>query len=129
MITLVATNESLKITTSSAADVSYYASYNELAVPSLASANPSSAVGVISAAATNIIVGAPAAGYIRQIKGVYLVNVHATDPVDVTVSKDAATTLYRLHPTFTLAAGEGASYIEGAGWTLYNANGTRKADA
>jgi hypothetical protein len=121
MIILSAADK-LRMTTSSNAEVDYSASAVDLTTSSFLGAIVR---GQNAGAGTFDVIGSPASGVSRQINDVSIVNIDPTDPVDITMLINTI----KIFPTVTLAAGEALIYLRGLGWTLYNADGKRKADS
>jgi len=125
MILLKATTETLKITTSSIADIDFSVSYADITTTTFV---PSTNEGKIVSAATTTILSAPAASAQRQIKLITISNRHASTSNTVTIYKDISATGYNLNPPTTLLAGETLQYIDASGWVYYSATGAIKSD-
>lgn len=125
MILLKATTETLRLITSSTADIDYSISYADITTTTFV---PSTSEGKITTATTTTILSAPAVSTQRQIKLVTIRNRHASTANTITVLKDISATQYYLTPSITLLAGETAQYIDSSGWTYYASSGAPKAD-
>lgn len=126
MILLKATTESLRLTTSSTADIDYSVSYADITTTTFA---PSTSEGKITTAATTTILVAPGASTQRQIKLITISNIHVSTSNSVKVNKydsSGPAAGYNLTPTVTLLAGETMQYIDGNGWVYYTATGSVK---
>jgi hypothetical protein len=116
MIFLNGANDTLELTTSSAADIDYQINWVDV-IPA-ASATPGSSEGKITSATTTAILAAPASGTSRQIKSIFIKNIHATTPNTISVSKDVSGTGYAISTDAILQAGEIFVYEDGLGWSI-----------
>jgi len=123
MILLKATNETLQMIVTTAANIDFSVSYADITTTSfLPSSNEGSVV-----AGTQSILAAPAASTQRQTKLITISNRHASLSNTVAVQKLIASTTYNLTPTVTLLAGETMQYMDGQGWMYYSATGAIKS--
>lgn len=116
MIFLNDTTETLQLSTSAAADIDYQVNFVDV-VPTT-SATPDTSEGKINSATNTTIVAAPAASTARQIKSVFIRNIHATDANTVYVYKDISGTTYIITASVLLQAGEVLTYESGVGWSI-----------
>jgi hypothetical protein len=128
MILLTDSTHSLELVTSTAAAVDVQVSWVDLVTGSEPSLTPGSAQAAVASATTTVIAAAPAAGVTRQVKSVTVKNRSYTgnDAVAVTLQKDVSTTNYQLFSGVTLQSGEALVYEDGAGLSVYSADGSRK---
>jgi len=123
MILLKATNETLQMIVTTAANIDFSVSYADITTTSfLPSSNEGSVV-----AGTQSILAAPAASTQRQTKLITISNRHVSLSNTVVVQKLIASTTYNLTPTVTLLAGETMQYMDGQGWMYYSATGAIKS--
>lgn len=118
MILLKATTETLKITTSSNADIDFSVSWVDVTNSAF---TPSTSEGKITTATTTTFLAAPATSNQRQIKLITISNIHAVTANTVAVLKDISGTTYQLTPATTLLAGQILTYTDENGWQQYNA--------
>ena len=121
MILLKATTESLKVVTSSTADIDYSVSWVDVTTTAF---TPSTSEGKISTATSSTLLSAPAGSTQRQVKLITITNTHASASNTVTVQKDISGTTYQLTPATTLLAGEVLIYMDEDGWTHYSTDGS-----
>ena len=114
MILLKATTESLKVVTSSTANIDYSVSWVDVTTTAF---TPSTSEGKISTATSTTLLSAPAGSTQRQVKLITITNTHASASNTVTVQKDISGTTYQLTPATTLLAGCSLMFIESGGWT------------
>lgn len=115
---LKATTETIKVITSTGADVDYVVSYSDLTTE----ANDSTSFGKITTATTTTILAAPAASTQRMVLTLSLVNIEASTDENVTIYIDNSGTSYRVFKGDILR-GEQLLYVKGEGWNRYNAAG------
>lgn len=120
MILLKDTTETLKINTTSTANIDYSVSWVDVTTTDF---SPSTSEGKITTATTISLLTAPAASTKRQVKLITISNIHASLGNTVTVLKDISGTTYRLTPATSLLAGETLVYIDKKSWVKYTANG------
>lgn len=120
MIILKDINSILELLSSSTANLDYTISYVDI---DATGATGNATEGTISSATTTIILAAPAAGTIRQVKTLTVVNRHASTTNNVTIQKDISSTNYLITTAVPLLAGESIIYMDGVGWTHYNSSG------
>ena len=120
MILLKATTESLKVVTSSTANIDYSVSWVDVTTTAF---TPSTSEGKISTATSTTLLSAPAGSTQRQVKLITITNTHASASNTVTVQKDISGTTYQLTPATTLLAGEVLSYLDKKSWRVYSASG------
>jgi len=116
MILLKATTESVRVVTSSTADIDYSVSWVDVTTTAF---SPSTSEGKITTATTTTLLAAPAASTQRQVKLITITNTHASTSNTVTVLKDISGTTYQLTPATTLLAGACLLFIESSGWSYY----------
>ena len=116
MIFLNGTTETLELLTSSSADIDYQINWVDV-IPAT-SATPGSSQGKITSATTTVITAAPLAGTSRQIKSIFIKNIHATTPNTISVSKDVSGTNYAISTDAIIQAGEIFVYEDGLGWSI-----------
>lgn len=116
MIFLNGTTETLELLTSSTSDIDYQINWVDV-IPSTG-ATPGSSEGKITTATTTVIVAAPVAGTSRQIKSIFIKNIHATTPNTVSVSKEISGTNYSNSTNAILQPGEIFVYQDGLGWSI-----------
>lgn len=121
---LSGTTDTLEITTTSSANTDVIVDYatmddttKEVTVGSQETA--------ISSATTTAVCAAPGAGLSRKAKWISIANRHASTAQTVTLLKDVSTTDYTID-SFTLAAGERASWTDSSGMTVFDAEGRVK---
>lgn len=83
---------------------------------------------VAATTANTAILAAPATSTRKVVKKISVRNMTANSTT-VAISKRVSTTNYAIGPTFTLASGESLVMDEEGRYTMYNATGTKKADA
>lgn len=88
---------------------------------------PSSLNTKISTATTTDVVGSPAASTIRNVKTLYIANVHATLSVLVTIQHTDGTNVIQLE-SVTLLAGERIAIREGVASRIIDASGLEKTN-
>lgn len=115
---LKATTETIKVITSTGADVDYVVSYADLTTE----ANDSTSFGKITTATTTTILAAPAASTQRMVLTLSLVNIEASTDENVTIYIDNSGTTYRVFKGDILR-GEQLLYVKGEGWKRYNVEG------
>lgn len=115
---LKATTETIKVITSTGADVDYVVSYSDLTTE----ANDSTSFGKITTATTTTILAAPAASTQRMVLTLSLVNIEASTDENVTIYIDNSGTTYRVFKGDILR-GEQLLYVKGEGWKRYNVEG------
>jgi len=120
MILLPSTSHSLRLTTSSAEAVDYYAAYVDLPASGISTG---AADGQVTSATDTTIVAAPAASTTRKVQFVVATNVGSASNV-ATVSVVNGANVRRLFAA-TLQAGESIQYADGEGWVRFDANGNR----
>jgi len=118
MISLTATTQILEVTTSAATAVDVLVSYVDHTTSGGVLGDQNT---LITTATTTTVLSAPASSTQRQIKMVNILNTGATDNT-VTVKKDISATEYDI-VSVSLKAGERLQYLDGFGWTAYNASG------
>lgn len=118
MIFLTSTDDKLVLKTSSTADIDYQINWVDIVAAS--SATPGSSEGKVNTIASTDIVPAPASSTFRQVKSVFIVNIHASTTNTVSVNKDILGTEYKLTSDVVLQAGETLTYEDGVGWSINN---------
>lgn len=121
MIFLNSTAEILRVVTGSAADVEFDVSYADAAAGVVTLGDTTLTAGITTATTTTIL-ASPAASTTRKAKWISLHNNHASTSTTLRVEKFDATNAAVLK-NITLLAGETLEYMEGVGWTHYDANG------
>lgn len=116
MLTLLDTNDRLRITTSSAADIDVVATMVELTSAFAVNAMLKQ-LTTINSATTTTICTEPSGTNIRNIKQITIRNRHASLSNDITVIYQDNATNYEICK-FTLRAGDTLQYQEGVGWYL-----------
>lgn len=117
MLVLVDSNDRLRITTSSAADIDVVASMTEILTSSLAVTTVLKQLTTINSATTTTICTEPDGTHQRNIKQITIRNRHASLSNDITVLFQDNATNYEICK-FTLRAGDTLQYQEGVGWYL-----------
>jgi len=112
----------LRITTTSAATLSVYASYTDHCRERTARGRTST---TISSAATTPVLSGPGAPTQREVGMLAVANNHASTANTVTIEHSDGTTATRVWAG-ALAAGESVVYLQGAGWTVRNSSGVPK---
>ncbi len=115
---LKATTETIKVITSTGADVDYFVSYADLTTE----ANDSTSFGKITTATTTTILAAPSASTQRMVLTLSLVNIETSTDTNVTIYIDNSGTTYRVFKGDILR-GEQLLYVKGEGWKRYNVDG------
>lgn len=123
MIRLTATNQSLELVTSSAAPVDVVVAFADVTADD---ATGGAADFGIAAAATTVIVPAPAASTQRQIQTITIRNKSNSLANTVTVIKDVGGTEREIIKV-TLRVGDLLEYSEDGGWCVIDASGTVRA--
>ena len=116
MIFLTGNTDTLEITTTSTADIDYQINWVDIIAAT--SATPSSSQDKITSATTTTAVATPSVGTVRQIKSIFIRNIHASTANTVTVKKDVSGTEYTISTDAVLQAGEILSYEDGVGWSI-----------
>lgn len=122
MLVLVDVDEEFVVDVIANASVDVYASYNDIGMPNLTLPQPGNVSFTTQRSDRNSLGGAPAAGFIRQYKSIYIVNRHVSVSAAVTILFRRGAEEYQIKK-YTLAAGQHSSYIEGVGFTWYDATG------
>jgi hypothetical protein len=125
MIILKATTENLNLVTSSAADIDFSVSFVDITTTTF---TPSSQEGKISSATTTDVCSAPASSTQRQVKVIFISNVHASTSNTVTIYKTISGTNYELW-SGTLLAGEFVSMTSEGEFKVYSSGGVQKNNA
>jgi hypothetical protein len=123
MILLKATTETIKLTTSTTADIDYSVSWVDVTTTAF---SPSTSEGKVTTATSTTILAAPASSTQRQVKLITISNIHASTSNTISVKKDISGTTYALTPATVLAAGESLCYLDGQGWIIYGVGGAIK---
>lgn len=118
MILLTSTSDLLQVITSSTLAIAVHASYVDL---NAGTVTPGRTNTAIASAATTTVVASPGASTQRTVKFLSLQNTGVSAET-VTVQHTDGTTIAKLQ-SLSLLAGYTLTYDEGAGWTLYDANG------
>ena len=121
MINLTTITSKIKLQTSSTAgiDVSTsWADYNGTNV------TPSGLVTKITTATTTDIVGVPGASTTRNVKGIFVTNIHASTSNTVTITHFDGTNSVEIWGGILLA-GESLEYVDTQGFIKYSANGVQ----
>jgi hypothetical protein len=112
---LALTTDKIQIVTTAAADLDVIVEYADVEV-STKLVSVGKQLTKIPSAATTDICGAPASGFMRRIKRVFVFNVHGSNSNGVTVIYNANATTYRDGGPWTVLAGESVRYTELRGW-------------
>ena len=120
-IGLATTGSTLKLVTTTTADIDYTVTYYD--VTSSGAGPSATSEGKITSATTTTIVSAPASSTTRVIKGIVISNIHASNTNTVTLKKDISSTQYQETNTVTLLAGESYVYGTAIGWQKYSSGG------
>ena len=120
---LAATTESLELETSAAVSVDWSVYWADHTTTTF---TPGAGQGNVATATTTTIVASPAASTQRQIKKISVRNRSSTAAQTVTLKKDVSGTEYHETPPITLQPGETLVYLDGAGYTVLNAQGGAK---
>jgi len=115
----------LRITTTSAATLSVYASYTDHGRERTARGRTSTA---ISSATTTTVLAGPGAPTHREVGMLAVANNHASTSDTVTIEHYDGTTATGVWAG-ALAAGESVVYLQDAGWTVRNSSGIPKTSA
>lgn len=115
----------LRITTTSAATISVYASYTDHGRERTARGRTSTA---ISSATTTTVLAGPGAPTHREVGMLAVANNHASTSDTVTIEHYDGTTATMVWAG-ALAAGESVVYLQDAGWTVRNSSGIPKTSA
>lgn len=118
MIFLTSTDDKLVLKTSSTADIDYQINWVDIVAAS--SATPGSSEDKVNTITSTDIVPAPASSTFRQVKSIFIVNIHASTTNTVSVNKDILGTEYKLTSDVVLQAGETLTYEDGVGWSINN---------
>lgn len=111
----------LEIITSVTCTLHVTAYYADITVSGMSVSGLAAQDTIITTAATTTITAAPASGVVRQVKVLTFENA-GTASVNITLKKDVSGTDYTLY-TFTLAAGENVTYIDGKGFEKHDRSG------
>lgn len=125
MINLTTITSKIRLQTSSTAgiDVSTsYMDYNGTIV------TPGGLVTKITTATTTDIVGVPGASTTRNVKGIFVTNIHASTSNTVTITHFDGTNSVEIWGG-TLLAGESLEYVDTQGFIKYSANGVANGGA
>jgi hypothetical protein len=125
MIVLKATTETLEVVTSSTAQLDYTVTFVDVTSTTF---TPSTTEGVLTSAATAVLLTAPAASTQRQVKLISINNRSTTVANTVRVQKDISTVEYWLSPNAVLAPGERLQYTSEMGWAVFDINGRQKVN-
>jgi hypothetical protein len=126
MLLLTTTGHTLKLTTSSTANVDYTVSYADHTTTTF---TPGNSQGTIASATTTTILTAPGASTQRQVKDITVRNRHASTGNTVSVIVDVSATQYIATSPMILSAGFTAYWSESTGWIIYDAAGLVKTGA
>lgn len=126
MILLTTTNDIIRVVTTTSASTEYVVGFVDLDDTVLV--GPGSNQGNIASATTTTIVFAPASSQQRKVQSIWLTNVSTTTANTVTLVKDVSATQYRLCQA-TLGPGESIQYVDGAGFSVRDANGKMRTQA
>ena len=126
MLLLTTTGRTIKLLTSSTADVDYTIAFIDHSATAF---TPGNSQGTIAAATTTTVLSAPAASTQRQLKDITLRNRHASTSNTLTVIFDDSSTQYKVTSPMLLAAGESAHWTESTGWVVYDGSGLVKSGA
>lgn len=118
MILLTSTSDLIQAVTSSTLAIAVHASYVDL---NAGTVTPGRTNTAISSATTTTVVGSPGASTQRTVKFLSVQNTGVSAET-VTIQHTDGTTVVKLQ-SLSLSAGYTLTYDEGAGWTLYDANG------
>lgn len=119
MINLINTSSKIQVITGSAVNVDVSASWLDHTTLAV---TPGGLLTKISTAATTDVVSAPAASTVRNVKSLYITNIHAASSVVVTVQHTDGTNVALLW-TGTLLAKEQLSFTDVGGFLKNSANG------
>lgn len=122
MLLLTTTSDKLQVVTDVVCAVDVHASYMDYDGSAVTPGRKNTA---ITTAATTDVVASPAISTTRNVKALHVANVHATDPVTVTINHTDGTTVVQLEKV-PLLAGERISYREGVGMRVIDVNGAEK---
>lgn len=121
MLLLTSTSDKVQLLTAAATTVEVHASWVDLDT-STGAVTPGRKNTTISTATTTDIVPAPASGNVRNVKGLYITNTHATTATQATVLHTDGTTVADIYG-INLMAGENIGYREDGSWVHRDANG------
>lgn len=125
MLLLTSTSDKIQVVTGSAVNIDVHASWVDLASGTV---TPDRKNTKISTAATTDVVPAPAASTMRNVKALFVANIHATNPCVVTIQHTDGTNVIQIE-SVTLLAGERISIKEGVPTRVIDANGMEKTNA
>lgn len=123
MIILKATNETLKLVTSSMADLDVTVFWADRTTTTF---SPNSTPTKITTATSTTILAAPAASTQRQFKGAKIRNIHASSTNTITLKLDVGGTTYVQTSDIPLLAGETFVIDTEGTWNVYTASGIIK---
>lgn len=121
MLNLESTDK-ISLIRSSTADLDVVVSYADIVIATEAQ-TPDKQLSQFTTAATGDICAAPAAGTVRNVKGITIKNKHAATSNTVTPQIDVSGTLYELAPDCILLFGESLVWDADGKWFHYDANG------
>jgi hypothetical protein len=125
MLLLTSTSDVIRVVTSAVSDIRVHADFADKTVGIDDVAMGRTNTAAITSATTTTVVGSPAVSTARNVKALYIHNVHATVTCDVTVEHYDGSIASRVSKA-TLLAGESLDFIEGLGFTHYDTNGSPK---
>jgi len=123
MLLLTSISDLIQVVTGSAViNIEVHASWVDNAAGTITPGRTNTA---IATATTTTVVASPGASTQRNVQTLNIRNTHATSSNAITVRHTDGTTVVELFK-YTLLAGEEMMFIDGAGWTVYQVNGSRK---
>jgi hypothetical protein len=128
MLNLTSTSDKIQVITGSSGNIDVHADYAD----ALAGTPVTITVGrlntKITTATTTDVVASPASSTSRNVKALYISNIHASTSNLITVQHTDGTNVIRLR-SITLLAGEAIQFVEGQGWATFDAAGLLKVNS
>lgn len=129
MLTLIATDEELYLEVLENADVDVVVSWNDIQMPTLQNPTPRAFHANLSNPGKISLGGKPAATYIRQFKGMYILNKHGTVGATIKITKKKGLGEFQIKAVTLAADGGHLTYTEPRGFVRYNPDGSEVVPA
>jgi hypothetical protein len=120
MLNLASTSDLIRVVTGAAADIDVHASWVDLSGTTVTAGRQNTAP--ITTATTTTVVPSPGASTVRNVKGLYITNNHASASCRVEVEHTDGTNVIELMG-FILLPGENMTFNEEGRWSHRDANG------
>ena len=120
---LLNSGDSLQLVTAAAADIRCHLSWVDLNVSTGAVTPAADSIAPITTSATTTVLSGPSSGSVRNVKGIYITNAHATVSCGVTPQVVDASAHTSLLVGVTVMPGENLNMREDGGWVHRDSNG------